>query len=177
MNETRFDNPNELSFEKPSIEDGIAIWRLVGDSKPLDLNSPYNYLLLCKHFSETCVVARNGRRLCGFISAYLHPQKPDTIFVWQVAVHLHGRKCRVGSRMLQALLKRDVCRNVRFLETTVSPSNKPSRGLFYSLARDLHATVNEELFMSREDFGQTDHEEEVLLQVGPFQLNNQEMID
>jgi len=79
--------------------------------------------------------------------------------------------------MLQALLKRDVCRNVRFLETTVSPSNKPSRGLFYSLARDLHATVNEELFMSREDFGQTDHEEEVLLQVGPFQLNNQEMID
>ncbi|NYT02488.1 MAG: diaminobutyrate acetyltransferase [Methanosarcinales archaeon] len=172
MNVTSLNHPDEISFDRPAIDDGMDIWRLIGDSKTLDQNSPYNYLLLCKHFPETCVVARQGKQLRGFMSAYIHPQKPETVFIWQVAVHQDCRKSGVARSMLQILLNREACRNVRFLETTVSPSNKPSRSLFYSLARDLQTTVREELFMSREDFGQTDHEDEVLLQVGPFHIQD-----
>ena len=40
--------------------DGPAIWKLVRDSRVLDLNSLYSYLLICRHFGDTCVVAETS---------------------------------------------------------------------------------------------------------------------
>src|SRR5690606_39264906 len=77
-----------LQFRQPRRTDGAALHRLVSECPPLDVNSLYAYLLLCEHFSATCVVAESaGGLIDGFISAYVPPTRPDVIFVWQVAVH------------------------------------------------------------------------------------------
>ena len=58
----------------------------------------YAYLLLAEHFSDTCVLAESaGGRIDGFISAYVLPDRPDVLFVWQVAVHARARGHRLAA--------------------------------------------------------------------------------
>src|SRR5699024_6622856 len=78
-------------LRQPTRHDGYAIQQLISQCPPLDLNSVYTYLLLGEHFTRTCVVAEAAEGIDGFISAYVHPQQSDTLFVWQVAVHERAR--------------------------------------------------------------------------------------
>src|SRR3546814_14353168 len=97
-----------LQLRAPRRSDGAALHRLVSEWPPLDVNSLYAYLLLCEHFSATCVVAESaGGRTDGFVSAYLPPARPDVIFVWQVAVHSRARGQRLASAILCELLQRN----------------------------------------------------------------------
>lgn len=48
-----------VRLDTPRIEDGAAIWRIARDSGSLDLNSSYSYLLWCRDFADTTVVARD----------------------------------------------------------------------------------------------------------------------
>ena len=86
-----------LVFRKPGVSDGPTIYDLVTRSKPLDVNSRYNYLLLCSHFANTCAVAESDATVQAFISAYVPPEQPDTLFVWQVAVDASLRGQGVAS--------------------------------------------------------------------------------
>ncbi len=79
--------PEGLKLDTPRVDDGAAIWRIARDSKTLDLNSSYSYLLWCRDFAATSVVARDGAgEPVGFITGYVRPQQPRTLLVWQVAV-------------------------------------------------------------------------------------------
>jgi L-2,4-diaminobutyric acid acetyltransferase len=162
-------HPAQTALESPQRADGAAIHRLVASCKPLDLNSLYAYLLLCEHFAATCVVARSGSRIVGFISAYVPPARTDTAFVWQVAVDASMRGTGLATTMLRELLARPVVAGCRYLETTVSPSNTASRRLFQALARALRAQQTENLLFAEEDFGGENHECEMLIRIGPLQ--------
>lgn len=160
-----------LQFRQPRRTDGAAIHRLIAECPPLDVNSLYAYLLLCEHFNGTCVVAESaGGRIDGFISAYVPPTRSDVIFVWQVAVHARARGQRLGRAMLRALLQRETLQHVRHLETTVGPDNQASRRTFAGLAAELGAHVSEQPFFDRQLFGGADHDDEMLLKIGPFAL-------
>lgn len=157
-----------LRFRPPLVEDGPRIWQLVIDAGTLDRNSTYTYLLLCRDFRETCIVAERPEGLRGCITGYRLPAQPDTLFVWQVAVAKQARGEGLASRLLDRLLLSEGCRGVRFLETTVTPSNEASRRLFQSLARRLQADLVEcEGFPARL-FPGGDHEAEPRLRIGPF---------
>jgi L-2,4-diaminobutyric acid acetyltransferase len=158
----------------PAVADGAEIHNLVRDCPPLDLNSPYAYLLLCAHHAETCVRADCGGRTVGFVSAYRVPQRPEVLFVWQVAVAAEMRGRGLGGRMLQELLSRDAVRECRYLETTVTPSNGPSRHLFESLAAALNAPLHEQVMFPAESFGASGHEAEMLFSIGPINQKKQE---
>ncbi|HLR13792.1 MAG TPA: diaminobutyrate acetyltransferase [Burkholderiaceae bacterium] len=156
-------------FRQPSRNDGHAIQQLICQCPPLDQNSVYTYLLLSEHFTQTCVIAESAAGIDGFISAYIHPQQPDTLFVWQVAVHERARGARLGKRMLQSLLQRpDLKASIRYIETTVGPDNLASRGMFASLARGLDADTTEEALFDAALFGPQSHEDERLIRIGPF---------
>ncbi|MDF0590642.1 diaminobutyrate acetyltransferase [Candidatus Methanocrinis natronophilus] len=194
-----------LKLRKPEVEDGAGISALVDSSKPLDPNSTYCYLLLCRDFAETCVVAedmagvgmadeagRTGGRgeIVGFLSGYRPPDRGDVLFVWQVAVDADTRNGGLAKRMLHEVLKRPSVRGCRFLETTISPSNEPSKRLFTSLARELQARCEVSACFSESHFGSSDggedrktdrgadrgadqlgdHEAEYLFRIGPFDL-------
>ena len=45
-------------IEFPTKADGAALWRIARDSQKLDLNTPYAYLLWCRDFADTSVVAK-----------------------------------------------------------------------------------------------------------------------
>src|SRR5690625_4855006 len=113
------DQRNAIVLREPQISDGPHIYQLVRNCPPLHLNSLYSYLLLCEHHASTCVVAEVNGEVQGFVSAYMRPDQPDVIFVWQVAVHESARGVGMARRMLLALLERESTQEARYLETTV----------------------------------------------------------
>jgi L-2,4-diaminobutyric acid acetyltransferase len=163
------DHEQPLLFREPALSDAIAISQLVRRSPPLDVNSHYVSLLLCRDFYATCVVAQRRSAIVGFLSAYRLPGQGDTIFVWQVAVDSEVRSRGMASQMLDALLSRDACADVRYLEATITPSNESSQRLFRSLAKR-HDTVCEVSDgFSADVFGAGGtHEPEELYRIGPF---------
>lgn len=160
------EEPDPLLFRTPDLADGVAITQLIKDCPPLDQNSTYVYLLLCSHFSQSCIVVQHQDQLVGFISAYLHPEKNDTLFVWQVAVHKSMRGHGLAQRMLDQLLSRPSLQKMRYIETTVDPDNLASRRLFESFAERHHTAINEYDFLKAEHF--TEPQVEPLLRIGPL---------
>lgn len=158
----------DVTYRPPQLADAARVHALVDECKPLDLNSTYAYMLLCTHFSETCVVADLHGELVGFVSGYLKPSDDTILFIWQVAVSPKARGLGVGKRMLREVLERPACRRVRHLETSVTPSNEASWALFRAFARDRNADCTQNTLFRSEDFGNEKHEEEQLLRIGPF---------
>lgn len=160
----------------PTPADGAALHDLIRRSPPLDLNSCYAYLLHGLHFADTCVLAETGTGtdtesgpgIAAWISAYLPPGRPDTLFVWQVAVDAGHRGHGLARTLLLHLLQRPACADVRWLETTVSPDNLPSRRLFQRLARELGCACHISDLFSTADFGAQHHEAEQLFRIGPI---------
>jgi len=134
----------------------------------LDLNSAYSYLLLCKYFSDTCVVAEAKGKIAGYISAFSPPNQPEVIFVWQVAVDEAFRRRRLGMSMLKHLLARDICSNSRNLEITVNPSNQAAYILYHKLADELNTSCAEEECFPSPLFPGAQHEDEIMLRIGPL---------
>lgn len=160
--------PSSFVFRTPSDDDGTAIWQLIKDTDVLDVNSPYQYLLWAKYFNETSVVVEADSRIVGFISGFIEPNATDTLFIWQVAVDASARGQGLATRMLQAILHRDACRNIRYLEATVTPSNEPSAALFKGLARKLDTECRVSTGFTEAQFPGGGHEAEELFRIGPF---------
>jgi L-2,4-diaminobutyric acid acetyltransferase len=160
------DEGDTLIFRPPVLDDGAALWALAGAAGGLDVNSPYAYLMLGAYLAPTSIVAADRRGLAGFVSGLVPPGRDDTLFVWQVGVHPTRRGERVGTRMLLALSRR--LPSARFIETTVTPSNGASLALFDGLARRLGTGCARVGVIGRDMFPNGDHEEELVLRIGPF---------
>ncbi len=166
--------PDSTSETQPTLRplqqsDGAALYGLIAACPPLDLNSIYAYLLQCLHHSQTSVVAEIDGKLVGAITAYIPPQQPDTLFVWQVAVASEQRGQGLGRRMLQHLLTECIGqRNLSWMETTISPSNIASNKLFTNFALQHDAGCSITTLFAADDFGESGHEEERLYKIGPW---------
>ena len=165
----------EVSFRTAEVSDAPKIWQLVRDSGVLDLNSRYCYMLLCRDFADTLLVACSGSDIFGFVAAYRPPQNPDVVFVWQVGVAPAARHRGLAKRLLRTLVLLPACRDVRFLEATVTPSNAASRRLFESFAKDLGVPCRVAKGFAAELFGAGEHEEE-LFRIGPFADSSKERL-
>nr|WP_090888712.1 diaminobutyrate acetyltransferase [Evansella caseinilytica] len=152
---------------RPVPEDGAAMWQLA-KSTSLDMNSPYKYLMMGKFFSETCVVAKEKEAVVGFATAFLQPERPDVLFIWQIGVDASKRGHGIASRMLEELLLREACKHVNYVEATVTPANKASQSLFRRLARDRMSACEVSECFSAEAFPAPGHEAEFLYRVGPL---------
>jgi L-2,4-diaminobutyric acid acetyltransferase len=159
---------SRITLRPPEPGEGKHVHELIKRCPPLDLNSSYSYFLLCSHFRDTCIVAEANGRLVGFLSAYLIPDRPDTLFAWQMAVDETARGQGLAGRMLEQLLKQPTCAMVRSVETTVSPSNLASRRVFTRLAEKLQTGSTEETFLEAAQFGAEAHEAEQLIRIGPW---------
>ena len=163
------DDPSagEFGLTRPTPADGSLMWGLARDAGGLDVNSRYAYLLWCRDFAATSVVARAGDRLAGFITGYRRPDAPDTLFVWQVAVGPDFRRRGLALRMLDHLVESLRTEGVRFVESTVTPDNKASLHLFSSFATAKGADLTRDVLFSEHELG-SDHGPEVLHRIGPL---------
>lgn len=157
-----------ITLRKPMADDGAPLHRLVHACKPLDENSVYCNLLQCTHFADTCIVAEKEGQLVGFVTGYRIPKRPHIYFLWQVGVAAAGRGHGLATRMIQAILSREDCRGVIELNTTVTPSNTPSRKLFAALAQAEGAEISEHDHFSAAQFGANRHEPEPLFRIHPL---------
>lgn len=150
------------------LNDAAEMWRLVRRSEALDLNSPYAYLLLCRHHGRTCLVVEDEGRLVGFVTAYVPPAAPDVVFVWQIAVAASHRRRGLARQLIRQLLQR--CPDARFVECTVTPSNHASLRLFRDLAAERGAEFCRIPGFAVGDFPAEApaHEPEDVVRIGPF---------
>lgn len=165
---TELSSATEVRVRTPTEADAGAMWRIVRDSGRLDPNSPYCYLLLCRDFAATCAVAEVAGEVVGFVTAYVPPNQPDTLFVWQIGVTEAFRNRRIAALLLGQLLAREACRGITHIETTVTPSNRPSRALFEGVARHWGAAMHEVPGFGAELFPDPGHEPEPRYRIGPL---------
>ncbi|MDA3129887.1 diaminobutyrate acetyltransferase [Aliibacillus thermotolerans] len=159
---------DSLTFEKPTAEDGAAMWELVKNST-LDLNSSYKYIMMAEFFSETCVVAKEKGELVGFVTGFILPEKQDTVFVWQIGVDPSQRGKGLATRLLNHLVERTRrSSGVNYLEATVTPSNEASQALFRKLARTYDTACEVSECFSEDLFPGEEHEAELSFRIGPF---------
>lgn len=163
-----------IRYLEPTIEDGASIWRLVRDCGRLDLNSAYSYLMLCEWFTDTCVTAKSGDELAGFVSGCRLPNEPDTLFVWQVVVAGPYLGQGIGLSLIQELLSRRSNRHIRYIIATISPNNEASIRLFTKLAKQVGAELNISEKFSSQLFPQPEgtHEAEFLYRIGPIKIRD-----
>lgn len=133
-----------LVFRAPTPDDGADVWELIRECGPLDENSMYCNLIQCDYFGDTCVIAELHGKIVGWVSAFIPPNEPETLFVWQVAVGEDARGMGVARKMLTHLLDRDCCADVTQLKTTITKDNEASWALFNSFADRLDATLERE---------------------------------
>ncbi|RVW00239.1 diaminobutyrate acetyltransferase [Rhodococcus xishaensis] len=151
----------------PEISDGARIWEIAGRSGELDLNSSYSYLMWCRDHWETSIVAELDGRTVGFVTGYIRPTAPLTLFVWQVAVDAEYRGRGIGLAMLGGLVDRLRGRSINMLETTITRDNAGSIAMFSALARSRGADIGRRPLFESEDFPDG-HAAEELYTIGPF---------
>lgn len=166
----------ELALRPPSPDDGATLWRIAREVG-LDRNSPYKYLIFCRDFADTSVVAVDRDEPVGFVTGYRRPADPGTLFVWQVGVVAAARGRRIASVMLDDLAGRHLAAAVapagrpvsgaRHLEATVTPDNEASMRLFTAFAERHRAPLERSVLFPAALFPEG-HGDEVLLRIGPL---------
>jgi L-2,4-diaminobutyric acid acetyltransferase len=163
--------PDTAVLRSPEIADGVRLWELAKDSQVLDVNSSYSYLLWCRDFADTSIVAESDGDVVGFVTGFVRPQSPTTLFVWQVAVDHAQRGRGLGVAMLNQLLDNVAQQSVSTLETTISPDNTASIAMFTSLAKRRGSAISRQPLFSADDFPEShepdSHQPEDLYTVGP----------
>nr|WSZ95388.1 diaminobutyrate acetyltransferase [Streptomyces sp. NBC_00857] len=159
-----------FTIDAPRVEDGAAIWRIARDSKVLDLNSSYSYLLWCRDFAATSVVARDdGGAPVAFVTGYIRPERPEALVVWQVAVDASQRGKGLAGTLLDELTARVVKElGVTAIETTITPDNTASDRLFTAYAARHDAGLEREVLFDGALFPDGVHQPEVLYRIGPL---------
>ncbi|WP_462417097.1 diaminobutyrate acetyltransferase [Kytococcus sp. Marseille-QA3725] len=157
---------DRVVLRRATLDDGAAMWRIARDSRVLDLNTSYAYLIMARDFGQHSTVAELDGEVVGFCMSYLRPADPGTLFVWQIAVDEAARGLGLAGRMLQAGVE---ATGATALESTVTTDNDASNALFAGFARRNGATETITEFITPEHFPADDvHDAELLHRIEPL---------
>lgn len=145
------------------------MWRMARDSRVLDVNASYAYLVWARDFAATSIVATVDDEARGFITGYRRPDEPTTLMIWQVAVDERHRGQGLARRMLDELVdrQRGHGEDVRHLETTITADNAASTALFGAFARGRQARLERTPLFEAAMFPDV-HDAEYLYRIGPL---------
>ncbi len=152
----------EAILRAPRPGDGHNIWKFV-QARSLDINSSYLYMLWCRDFAGTTVIAEDAEGLCGFLIAYARPQDTDVLFIWQTTVDPRQQARRLELRMLEYV----VGDKYQFVECTVTPNNNGSNGFLTAFAESRGASVDQAQLFAAELFP-PEHGREDIFRIGPI---------
>lgn len=137
------------------------------ESRVLDVNTSYAYLLWARDFAATSIVATVDDDPGGFVIGYRRPDEPETLMIWQVAVDERHRGQGLARRMLDELVDSLSGEGVRRLETTITADNSASIALFTSFANARSAPIERTPLFEAAMFPDG-HDPELLFRIGPF---------
>ncbi|ABW66772.1 diaminobutyrate acetyltransferase [Desulfosudis oleivorans] len=162
------DTTDNIQIVRPVRGDGPAMKRIAQETGVLSVNSTYYYALMARHFNNACMVARCGQTVCGYITGFFLPDRPDTLFVWQIGVSPEAQGKGLGKSLLVALAQQA---EPEFIEATIDPDNTASIHVFQSAARHLDADwlFSDTPFFDKTDLGETEPPEN-RMRIGPIRL-------
>ncbi|WP_109440455.1 diaminobutyrate acetyltransferase [Acinetobacter haemolyticus] len=143
---------NQCRVRNFQPQDVREVHALIQSCPSLDLNSLYAYALLAEHHTDTCFVAYDHKdQICGAVTGYVCPEDPNTYFLWQIAVSPSEQGKGIGSLLLDQVKEQCLAsRQLEFLKTTISPSNKASQNLFRSFAERFEVDCKVSPFLSKQ---------------------------
>lgn len=122
-----------------------------------------------KYFNKTSIIAESeDNEVIGFVSGFIQPDSPDTLFVWQVAVAKNHRSKGLATKLIEQLLNQLEKEKVNYLEATVTPSNIPSSNLFKGIAKKNNTNCTIFECFSEDQFPDPSHEPEMTYRIGPL---------
>ena len=160
-------------LRRPAEPDAIEMRRLVAGTGVLDVNSTY---CLPADGDRLCRDVRRGRYatapLCGLITGYHPPTRPEVLFVWQVAVTHAVRGTGLAATMLDSLVAPGPARPARPPRHRRSDRRPEQCGLTRALRR-VRATSRcadngEAAFLRSTSTPTSEHEDEPILRIGPI---------
>ncbi|WP_046319641.1 diaminobutyrate acetyltransferase [Mycobacterium sp. UM_Kg1] len=160
---------DRVRLRTPTVADGPRLWRMAVDSATLDVNAPYAYLLWCRDFAATSVIAAVDGHPGGFVTGYRRPTHPEVLMIWQVAVDAAHRGAGLAGLMLDHLASRHVAAGVTHVETSITPDNAASRRLFTAFARRWEAPLACSELFEAGLFAES-HLAEELFRIGPLRV-------
>ena len=116
------------------------------------------------------MAAVDGDELLGSVTGYRIPERSDTLFIWQVAVHPKARGQGLARTMLRKLAAQTVLQGVRFFETSITPGNAASWRLFTGFATEHHADMVRSVMFEQTTHFHGAHETEHLVRIGPLEI-------
>ena len=69
---------NNFKFRHPDENDAPLIQELARKCPPLDVHTVYTYWVICKFFSESCIIAEDNGVPFAYITAV---ETDDTVFI------------------------------------------------------------------------------------------------
>lgn len=156
-----------ISLGHPLVADGGEVHSLATRAGELDVNSSYAYLLWCRDFGHTSVVAKREGEVVGFVTGYHRPEEPTTLFVWQVAVDARARGEGLAGQMLDWLTDTT---GAATMETTITADNGASIALFGAFTRRHGASDTVTPLFTGDDFPDG-HDTEFLHRIGPLRTD------
>jgi L-2,4-diaminobutyric acid acetyltransferase len=113
-------------------------------------------------------VAEVDGEIAGMVTAYPMPEDIQRLFVWQVNVREAYQGLGIARGMLEELMTREDCAQVRYIETTIAPGNEASEALFRRIAHQYNAQIRETEVYKDELFAGAEHQVERLFVIGPI---------
>lgn len=158
---------DDITIREPKIDDTGDVYDLIGRCAPLDQNSIYCNMLQVYHFKQTSTVAEGpDGKVWGFVSGYSVPERPRTLFVWQVAVSQKARGMGLGKEMIYDIFRRN--NDLFYIQATVNRENGPSWGMFKKISKDLDSEINLKLLLTKEEHFADEQDDEILIEIGPI---------
>jgi L-2,4-diaminobutyric acid acetyltransferase len=163
-----------MEIFEPTKEDGDKVYDLIDRLQYLDLNASYCYSMLCDYFKQTCAVIKESKdsdKVYGFVSGFLKPSEPSTLFIWQIGLDPELKGQGFGKRLLFHVVDKNK-KVLTDLETTITDTNVPSRKLFESLAREYKADISKSVYLEGDQIaGAEGHEPEMLYRIGKLHFS------
>lgn len=144
------------------------MWELARRVRGAECDTAYFYLLWCREFAQTSVVATVDNQVVGFVLGYLRQDVPGTLVVWQVGSDPSCPVFGVRSRMLNEIIDRQVARGCRFVETTVTAREVETIRGVRRLAGQRAARVAKQVLFEADRFPDG-HAAEMVYIIGPLE--------
>lgn len=153
----------DISLREPDIADGLPIWEFARSCEIPDVNSPYFYVLWCRDFTSTSVIAEDDYGTCGYMIGYERPESSETLFVLQTVVDSRCRGRGLAARMLDFV----VGNRYMYLETTIAPNVASRRKVLVRYGDSRNAKTVQVCILD-EGLFQSGHDPETLFRTGPL---------
>ncbi|MCE8027711.1 diaminobutyrate acetyltransferase [Halomonas daqingensis] len=158
---------SQYVFKQPTIHDAKDMYHLACETTQLDRYPEYFYLLWCRDFQETSLIAKKDGDLIGFVIGYIRPDFPSTLLIWQQATQKSVINRGLGVRLLNDLICRCKDRGVDFVEATIDPCNYTAERTLLGISK-MHRTSMEKAVIFEQKHFSVEHHAEMLVKVGPL---------